>query len=79
LNSLDQSDPKLISYIQRQLVIPPAPANLPYNLKKPNEKDGSQGQLKVVLDIFKNKVLLTVINEEIVRFDLDDVEKWDLR
>jgi hypothetical protein len=76
LNTLDQSDPNLVSYIQRQLVVPAAPANLPYNLKKPNEKDGSQGQLKVILEIFKQKVIRASAVRDAIILNLY-VEKWN--
>jgi hypothetical protein len=59
LNTLEQHDKALISYIRWRLLVPPSPKTVPYNLKDPNVTDGSQyGQVKELLSIFKNKVRL---------------------
>lgn len=58
LNTLEQHDKALISYVRGHLLVTPSPRNVPYNLQDPNVTDGSQyGQVKELLGIFKNKVL----------------------
>jgi len=55
LNSMDENDPKLVHHIRQNLLITPAPANVPYNFSS-NKADFSEGQVAYIKKIFNNKV-----------------------
>ena len=57
---LRRSDALLEEFIREKVVLP-APKDVPYNLTRPETVEQSEGQIKVIKELFKNEVYMVII------------------